>query len=103
MRKAATRRAMRRAELYMAIEPGEAKWNLGFKTAPAQPVRERRIEARDAAALMQEIAQAKRRYGLAADARVIACYEAGREGFWLYRFLEAQGARVASQAQRSSA
>lgn len=93
MRKAATRRvsAIREADLYMAIETGEAKWNLGFKTARAQPVRDRMIDARDAAALLQEVARAKRRFGLEAKAKVICCYEAGREGFWLQRFLAAHG------------
>jgi transposase len=93
MRKAATRRvrAIHRADLYMAIETGESKWNLGFKTAPAQPVRERMVEARDAAAVLLEVARAKRRFGLRVSARVICCYEAGREGFWLQRFLAASG------------
>jgi transposase len=35
--------------------------------------------------------QAKRRFGLPETAPVLSCYEAGREGFWLHRFLEAQG------------
>jgi transposase len=41
--------------------------------------------------LLQEVAQAKRRFGLPETAPVVSCYEAGREGFWLHRFLEAQG------------
>jgi transposase len=41
--------------------------------------------------LLQEIAKAKRRFGLPADAAVVSCYEAGRDGFWLHRFLTAQG------------
>ena len=32
---------------------------------------------------------AKRRFRLPADTRVVSCYEAGRDGFWLHRFLEA--------------
>src|SRR5712691_10165354 len=35
--------------------------------------------------------QAKRRFGLPDTAPVVSCYEAGREGFWLHRFLQAQG------------
>src|SRR5918996_1471994 len=34
---------------------------------------------------------AKPRFGLAADARVRSCYEAGRESFWLHRWLVARG------------
>jgi transposase len=78
------------AALYMALEIGETTWKVGFKTAPAQPVRERTIPARDREALLEEIARAKRRYRLAEDAQVLSCYEAGREGFWLHRFLTAQ-------------
>jgi len=37
------------------------------------------------------VAQAKKRFGLPETAPVVSCYEAGREGFWLHRFLQAQG------------
>ncbi len=37
--------------------------------------------------------RAKRRFSLKSDAKVVCCYEAGREGFWLHRFLEANGVR----------
>src|SRR5262249_55482513 len=36
-------------------------------------------------------AQAKRRFGLPDTAPVVSCYEAGREGFWLHRFLQGHG------------
>jgi transposase len=41
--------------------------------------------------LLEEIGRAKQRFGLPADAPVISCYEAGRDGFWLHRFLGPQG------------
>jgi transposase len=41
--------------------------------------------------LLHEVAQAKRRFGLPETAPVVSCYEAGREGFWLHRFLQAHG------------
>ena len=44
----------------------------------------------DTTALKQEIALAKQRFGLPADAPVLSCYEAGRDGFWLHRFLESE-------------
>ena len=50
-----------------------------------------RVAARHQARLLQEVAQAKRRFGLPETAPVVRCYEAGREGFWLHRFLQAQG------------
>ena len=41
--------------------------------------------------VLDEIAQAKRRLGLPETAPVVSCYEAGREGFWLHRFLQGHG------------
>src|SRR5262249_39111946 len=49
------------------------------------------MPARDLPRLYEEIAKAKRRFGLAADAPVRSCYEAGRDGFWLHRHLQANG------------
>ena len=40
---------------------------------------------------MTAIARAKVRCHLPADAAVRSCYEAGRDGFWLHRWLTAQG------------
>src|SRR5512134_1504757 len=34
---------------------------------------------------------AKRRFRLPADAPVISCYEAGRDGFWIHRYLASLG------------
>jgi transposase len=77
--------------LFMALELSEKTWKLGFTTGPGQKPRERGFVARHQARLLQAIAQAKRRFGLPETAPVVRCYEAGREGFWLHRFLQAQG------------
>jgi transposase len=77
--------------LFMAFELSEKTWKLGFTTGPGHQPRERPVAARHQARLLQEIAQAKRRFGLPETAPVVSCYEAGREGFWLHRFLQAQG------------
>jgi transposase len=55
-------------------------------------VRTRRIAAGALASVTEAIADTKKMFGLAADARVISCYEAGREGFWLHRYLTGRGA-----------
>jgi transposase len=47
--------------------------------------------AGDLPALLREIADAQVRFCLAADTPVRSCYEAGRDGFWLHRWLTAQG------------
>ena len=87
--------------LFMSFELSEKTWKLGCTTGPGQKPRERAVAARHQARLLQEIAQAKRRFGLPDTAPVISCYEAGREGFWLHRFLQAQG--ITNQVVDSSA
>jgi len=77
--------------LYLAFELGSTKWTLGFTDAPAQRPRIRTIPAGDLRALEQELLSAKARFGLALDAPVRSCYEAGRDGFWLHRWLVAHG------------
>jgi transposase len=47
--------------------------------------------ARDLTALGTEIATARRRIGLPADAPVVSWYEAGGDGFWVHRALAAHG------------
>jgi transposase len=76
--------------LYMALELGERQWKLGFTTAPAQKARRRTIAARDLRALGHEMVRAKQRWGLEPDVPVVSCYEAGRDGFWLHRYLHTQ-------------
>jgi transposase len=80
-----------RATLYLAFELGSTKWTLGFTNGPAQRPRVRSIAAGDLTALKNEIANAKMRFGLAMDAPTRSCYEAGRDGFWLHRWLLAAG------------
>ena len=50
----------------------------------------RDIAYRDPKALMLQIVRARKQLGLDADVRIVSCYEAGREGFWLHRFLVAR-------------
>jgi transposase len=78
--------------LKLAFELGSTKWTLGFTTSPAQRPRLRTIAAGDLVALEKEIALAKARFGLLGETRVQSCYEAGRDGFWLHRWLTTHGA-----------
>ena len=77
--------------LHLAFELGWTQWKLAFTVGHGQQPRQRTIRARDLAALEQEIAKAKRRFQLADAAAVVSCYEAGRDGFWLHRYLTAHG------------
>src|SRR5215468_308219 len=77
--------------LYIALELGQDKWLLACATQAAEKPRYRSLPARDLGRLQEEIAKAKQRFDLPADAPVCTCYEAGRDGFWLHRALTSRG------------
>jgi transposase len=77
--------------LLLAFELGQRSWKLGFTGGMGQRPRIRQIPAGAVTVLMTEIERAKKRLGLPSDAPVTSCYEAGRDGFWLHRFLVAHG------------
>ncbi len=73
--------------LYLAFELSNKKWKLGFSVGLGQKPRIRTIDSGSLEVLEAEIAGAKKRFHLAEDCEVISCYEAGRDGFWLHRYL----------------
>jgi len=75
----------------VAFALSEKTWKLGFTTGHGQKPRERSFAARHQARVLQEVAQAKKRFGLPENAPGVSCYDAGREGFWLHRFGQAPG------------
>ena len=77
-------------QLYMAFELGEKNWKLALSDGARSPSRYT-VTAGDTAALLECIAKAKARCELAQEASVHSCYEAGRDGFWLHRWLIEQG------------
>jgi transposase len=77
--------------LYLALELSWNCWKLAFTVGVGQKPRLRAVVGRNERQLLFEIKQAKRRFGLPDEAPVISCYEAGRDGFWLHRFLMANG------------
>jgi transposase len=76
--------------LFVSFELSNCKWKL---TCSSRGTQRRRIEinARDCERLKRELALARKKFKLPEDARVVSCYEAGRDGFWLHRFLTALG------------
>ena len=77
--------------LYLALELGRAQWKLGFSTRLGERPRLRTIAGGNLLELASEIAAAKKFFGLSRDCRVLSCYEAGRDGFWLHRALVEAG------------
>src|SRR5262245_27356190 len=77
--------------LFIAFELAAGQWKLAFTVGAGQQARLRTIRARDLIAVEREVELAIKRFRLPRDARVVSCYEAGRDGFWLHRFLHARG------------
>ena len=73
--------------LFLAFELSNSRWNLSF--SPGNLIkRNTSITAWDHEALLSEIRKAKDKFGLPHDAIIYSCYEAGRDGFALHRFLK---------------
>lgn len=77
--------------LFLAFELSNKKWKLGFTVGFGQRPRERTIDAGDLETLQREIRLAKKRFQLPEEAAVWSCYEIGRDGFWLHRYLTSVG------------
>ena len=77
--------------LYMAIELSKAQWKVAFTDCMARQPRIRLVEPHSSVQLAKEIEKAKVRFGLPADVRVVACHEAGPDGFSVHRVLEGVG------------
>lgn len=75
--------------LYIAFELSNSQWKLMFGNGIKK--RRKTIDARDTETLIKEIAMAKNHFKMADAIETYSCYEAGRDGFWIHRFLESQG------------
>lgn len=76
--------------LYMSFELGDKAWKLTYGDGRRHPGRFS-LAAGDQAGVLACIARARTRCGMPASARVYSCYEAGRDGWWLHRWLKTQG------------
>jgi transposase len=77
--------------LYVGLELSQAAWKLALTSGVAAQPLLRTVAPGDAAALVGVLAAAGRRLGLPSETRVVSCYEAGRDGFWIHRFLTLLG------------
>ena len=75
--------------LYMALELSNKTWRLALSDGAKR--RQVTVPAADLARLAEAVAKAKVRFGMPVTARVLSCYEAGRDGFWLHRHLRTVG------------
>jgi transposase len=84
-------RSVNDGPLYVAFEVGKRSWTVGMTSGFGVPPWVQTMAPGEWATLQRLLAKARTRFGLAAAAPVVSCYEAGRDGFWIHRGLTAQG------------
>ena len=77
--------------LYVAFELGKKEGKLAMTSGFGMPPWLRTVASGDLNAVDRAIRSGRQRCGLPGTARVISCYEAGRDGFWIHRALVARG------------
>ena len=83
------------AQCFVAIELSKSSWVVGFQTPLATQTSRYQVKACDAKALLDLIDRVRARVAreLGRPVEVMSCFEAGYDGFWLHRVLEAHGIR----------
>lgn len=76
--------------LYLALELSQKTWKLAFSVGDRK-VRTMAVPGGAVAAVLNKVEETKARRGLPPQTRVLSCYEAGRDGFWIHRALVAGG------------
>lgn len=79
-------------KLFVSLELGNKKWHVAANDGGTRMC-EYTVDAGDGPALLGVLERARARLGLGKDVAIVSCYEAGRDGFWLHRFLQANGIR----------
>jgi transposase len=75
--------------MYIAFELSNTTWKLVF--CDGNKTRNVTVKARELGQLKKEIDKARKRFGLEGDIQLKSCYEAGRDGFWIHRYLLSKG------------
>lgn len=75
--------------IYIAFELSNTEWKLAF--SEGSKIRYVSIDARKLYQVEREIEKARKHFGLGERLRIVSCYEAGRDGFWLHRYLVSKG------------
>jgi transposase len=78
------------AKLLVSLELGNTNWHVAASNGGTR-VCEYTVQAGDGPGLLGVLERARARLGLGKDAAIVSCYEAGRDGFWLHRFLQTKG------------
>ena len=81
------------ATLFVALELSKSKWLVALRDPVSGKISRQTLEGGDSAALLARIATTRLRAeaALGGKVKVISCYEAGYDGFWLHRLLVTRG------------
>jgi transposase len=75
--------------LYVAFELANSTWKMAC--SDGGKLRHITVTAGDLTQVRGAILGAKRHFGMGGEIRTVSCYEAGRDGFWLHRYLHSCG------------
>ena len=75
--------------MYIALELSNKTWKIFFSNGFKK--RKKTIDAGKLYQLEHEIAKTRKHFGMSEDVKINSCYEEGRDGFWIHRFLESRG------------
>jgi transposase len=77
--------------LFVAFELGKKTWKLAMTSGFGVDPWVKTVPSGDLGAVERALARGHERFGLLGQARVVSCYEAGRDGFWIHRALTQLG------------
>ena len=79
--------------IFVAIELSQKTWLVTLHSPDRDRISRHKLEGGDHAGLLAQIEKVRARAAqkLGSVPRVVSCYEAGYDGFWLHRLLEAAG------------
>ena len=81
------------ATVFVALELSKSRWLVGIHSPVADKVSCHSVVGGDTGALLALVGRYRRQAEehLKRPVRVLSCYEAGQDGFWLHRLLQASG------------
>ena len=77
--------------LFVAFELSKKDWKLAMTSGFGVTPWLKTVASGDLGAVARLVGAARERFQLPATARVVSCYEAGRDGFWIHRAVQARG------------
>ena len=89
----ATPTAGRNSTIFVAIELSQKTWLVTLHSPDRDRMSRHKVDGGDHAGLLELVEKVRRRAAdkLGSVPGVVSCYEAGYDGFWLHRLLEASG------------